>query len=82
MFVVLAQLKLLDNCPESAVMSEESKAGPNLQMLLHDALIRTQHVERCAIIRRRDASLRAASLGYVVCYVLSMLGYVVCAFQG
>ena len=37
-----------------------------LQNLLHDSLIATGHVENCAIIRRNDASLRAASVGFVV----------------
>ncbi|KAK2144047.1 hypothetical protein LSH36_791g01010 [Paralvinella palmiformis] len=35
-----------------------------LQNLLHDALINTNHVQSCAIIRRKDAALRAASVGF------------------
>ncbi|CAH1798317.1 unnamed protein product [Owenia fusiformis] len=35
-----------------------------LQNLLHDALISTEHVSQCAIIRRKDCSLRAASVGF------------------
>ena len=37
-----------------------------LQNLLHDALIATEHVENSAIIRRRDVSLRASSAGFTV----------------
>nr|XP_002739881.1 PREDICTED: profilin-4-like [Saccoglossus kowalevskii] len=35
-----------------------------LQNLLHDALISTEHVKQCAIIRRKDSSLRASSVGF------------------
>ncbi|XP_070567530.1 profilin-4-like isoform X2 [Ptychodera flava] len=35
-----------------------------LQNLLHDALISTDHVLNCAIIRRKDSSLRASSVGF------------------
>lgn len=37
-----------------------------LQNLLHDALIATGHVENCAIIRRKDVSLRASSAGFTL----------------
>ncbi|XP_071485145.1 profilin-4-like [Diadema antillarum] len=37
-----------------------------LQNLLHDALIATGHVENCAIIRRKDISLRASSAGFTL----------------
>ncbi|XP_041461933.1 profilin-4-like [Lytechinus variegatus] len=37
-----------------------------LQSLLHDALIATGHVENCAIIRRKDISLRASSAGFTL----------------
>ena len=37
-----------------------------LQNLLHDALISTDHVSSCAIIRRKDCSLRASSVGFNV----------------
>ncbi|XP_071801243.1 profilin-4-like isoform X2 [Asterias amurensis] len=47
--------------------SEEDRVKMNqLQNLLHDALIATEHVENCAIIRRRDVSLRASSAGFSV----------------
>ncbi|XP_078001434.1 profilin-4-like [Glandiceps talaboti] len=35
-----------------------------LQNLLHDALIATEHVQNCVIIRRKDSSLRASSVGF------------------
>lgn len=35
-----------------------------LQNLLHDALISTDHVQHCAIIRRKDYSVRASSVGF------------------
>ncbi|KAH9500185.1 Profilin-4 [Bulinus truncatus] len=35
-----------------------------LSNLLQDALISTGHVHQCAIIRRKDASVRASSLGF------------------
>ena len=37
-----------------------------LQNLLHDALIATNHVQSCAIIKRKDAVLRASSVGFTV----------------
>ena len=38
-----------------------------LQNLLHDALIATEHVQNCAIIRRKDASIKANSVNFNVC---------------
>ncbi|XP_014678623.1 PREDICTED: profilin-4-like [Priapulus caudatus] len=35
-----------------------------LQNLLHDGLIATGHVHKCAIIRRQDYALRASSHGF------------------
>ncbi|KAK2187942.1 hypothetical protein NP493_149g03025 [Ridgeia piscesae] len=35
-----------------------------LQNLLHDALIATNHVQSCAILKRKDAVLRASSVGF------------------
>ncbi|XP_052241510.1 profilin-4-like isoform X2 [Dreissena polymorpha] len=35
-----------------------------LQNLLHDALISTEHVQQCAIVRRKDCSVRASSVGF------------------
>ncbi|RMX42912.1 hypothetical protein pdam_00020886, partial [Pocillopora damicornis] len=35
-----------------------------LQSLLHDSLIATGHVQHCAIIRRKDTSLRASTVGF------------------
>ncbi|ESO94843.1 hypothetical protein LOTGIDRAFT_189091 [Lottia gigantea] len=35
-----------------------------LQNLLHDALISTDNVQQCAIIRRKDLSIRASSVGF------------------
>ena len=37
-----------------------------LQNLLHDALIATSHVERCALLNKEEYSVRAASVGYQV----------------
>ena len=37
-----------------------------LQNLLHDALIATNHVQSSAIIRRKDNVLRASSVGFNV----------------
>lgn len=37
-----------------------------LQNLLHDALIATNHVQSCAILKRKDAVLRASSVGFTV----------------
>ncbi|CAH3161572.1 unnamed protein product [Porites evermanni] len=35
-----------------------------LQSLLHDSLIATGHIQHCAIIRRKDTSLRASTVGF------------------
>ncbi|XP_022295333.1 profilin-4-like isoform X2 [Crassostrea virginica] len=35
-----------------------------LQNLLHDSLIATDHVHHCAIIRRKDCNVRASSVGF------------------
>ncbi|XP_046327904.1 profilin-4-like [Haliotis cracherodii] len=35
-----------------------------LQNLLHDALISTDHVQQCAIVRRKDCTVRASSVGF------------------
>ncbi|XP_070190084.1 profilin-4-like [Littorina saxatilis] len=43
--------------PDSIKMSQ-------LQNLLHDALIVTEHVQQCAIVRRKDCLVRAASVGF------------------
>ena len=37
-----------------------------LQNLLHDALISTDHVQHCAIVRRKDCVVRASSVGFNV----------------
>lgn len=37
-----------------------------LQNLLHDSLIATDHVHHCAIIRRKDCNVRASSVGFNV----------------
>ncbi|XP_062510368.1 profilin-4-like [Corticium candelabrum] len=37
-----------------------------LQNLLHDTLIATGHVQQCALIKRKDASLKASSVGFTV----------------
>ena len=50
-----------------------------LQNLLHDALIATNHVQSCAIIRRKDVTLRASSVGFNVSYVLFAAG--VCVYM-
>jgi len=38
----------------------------HLQSLLQDGLISTSHVEHAAIIRRKDSSLRASSVGFML----------------
>ena len=38
------------------------------QSLLHDSLLATAHVESCALFRKKDGSVKAASAGYQVCY--------------
>ncbi|XP_003729111.1 profilin-4 isoform X2 [Strongylocentrotus purpuratus] len=53
-------LKWLDSTlPDRVKMNQ-------LQNLLHDALIATGHVENCAIVRRKDISLRASSAGFTL----------------
>ena len=42
-----------------------------LQNLLHDALIATEHVQQCAIVRRKDCLVRAASVGFNVGFKFS-----------
>ena len=37
-----------------------------LTSLLHDSLVATGHVQHCAIIRRKDISLRASTVGFSV----------------
>ena len=37
-----------------------------LQNLIHESLIATGHVECAAVIRRKDSSIRATSVGYTV----------------
>ena len=37
-----------------------------LQNLIHESLVATGHVECAAIIRRKDSSIRATSVGYTV----------------
>ncbi|RNA09359.1 profilin-4-like isoform X5 [Brachionus plicatilis] len=35
-----------------------------LQNLLHDALISTQHIDRCALLNKDDYSVKASSVGF------------------
>ena len=37
-----------------------------LQNLIHESLVATGHIECAAIIRRKDSSIRATSVGYTV----------------
>eukprot|EP00128_Syssomonas_multiformis_P009062 Colp12_sorted_trinity150504_noHs@28697 len=37
-----------------------------LHSLLHDALLSTEHVRQCAIIRRKDGAIRAQSSGFTM----------------
>ena len=37
-----------------------------LQNLLHDSLIATGHVQQCALIKRKDATIKASSVGFTV----------------
>ncbi|KAI8520859.1 Profilin-4 [Branchiostoma belcheri] len=48
-----------------AIFSDKVKMN-QLQNLLHDALISTEHVEHCCILRRKDVSLRASSVGFTL----------------
>ncbi|XP_025097151.1 profilin-4-like isoform X2 [Pomacea canaliculata] len=50
-------VKLQPGIPDSIKMSQ-------LQNLLHDALIATENVQQCAIIRRKDNMVRASSVGF------------------
>ena len=45
-----------------------SGGGAVFQSLLHDSLLATAHVESCALFRKKDGSVKAASAGYQVCY--------------
>lgn len=46
--------------------SDKNSRMNQLQSLLHDSLIATGHVQHCAIIRRKDTSLRASTVGFSV----------------
>ena len=37
-----------------------------LQNLLHDALISTGHVEKCALLNKEDYTVKTSSVGYQV----------------
>ena len=47
-------------------ISSYSWAMNQLTSLLHDSLVATGHVQHCAIIRRKDISLRASTVGFSV----------------
>lgn len=44
-----------------------------LQNLLHDALISTQHVEKCALLNKDDYVVKAASIGFQVNFKATLL---------
>ena len=48
--------------------------GLNLQHLLFDTLLTTGHVECCAIFRKKDGNVKAASMGYEVSSFLECFG--------
>ena len=50
---------------------QDSIKMSQLQNLLHDALIATEHVQQCAIVRRKDCLVRAASVGFNVGFKFS-----------
>ncbi|XP_022295332.1 profilin-4-like isoform X1 [Crassostrea virginica] len=51
--------------PQFQVMGLPDAVKMNqLQNLLHDSLIATDHVHHCAIIRRKDCNVRASSVGF------------------
>ncbi|XP_076466379.1 profilin-4-like isoform X2 [Babylonia areolata] len=50
-------VKMQPGIPDSLKMAQ-------LQNLLHDALIATEHVQQCAIVHRKDCLVRAASVGF------------------
>ena len=47
-------------------LSQDAVKMNQLQNLLHDSLIATDHVHHCAIIRRKDCNVRASSVGFNV----------------
>ena len=47
-------------------VSMNSGGGAVFQSLLHDSLLATAHVESCALFRKKDGSVKAASAGYQV----------------
>ncbi len=46
--------------------------GAVFQSLLHDSLLATAHVESCALFRKKDGSVKAASAGYQVWKLLGL----------
>jgi profilin len=44
----------------------------HLQNLLHDALISTQNVDRCALLNKEDYSVKATSVGFQVAFICYM----------
>ncbi len=44
-----------------------------LQNLLHDALIATSHIDRAALLNKDDYTIKAASVGFQVTQIITML---------
>ena len=47
-----------------------------LQNLIHESLVATGHVECAAIIRRKDSSIRATSVGYTVSMIMFSANFI------
>lgn len=52
----------------------------SLLNLIHESLVATGHVECAAIIRRKDSSIRATSVGYTVSVLIYGRVYSACAY--
>lgn len=50
-----------------------------LQLLLHDSLLATGHVESCALFRKKDGTVKAASAGYEVRVHMKLCDF--CAYE-
>jgi hypothetical protein len=59
-----------------------SGSGAVFQSLLHDSLLATAHVESCALFRKKDDSVKAASAGYQVWKLLACKYNFICPTWG
>ncbi|XP_013421902.1 profilin-4 [Lingula anatina] len=58
--------KMLDEAEAESLYFMDALKMNQLQNLLHDALISTAHVAQCAIVRRKDCSVSACSVGFTL----------------